>query len=391
MVEINSDINHWFRPRKLLYPEMKNYKNYKVEDFASDNEFIEWCLLPSEENNLFWNNWVKTHPRQKYVILQAKQLVLDLQSIERDEHETNFEKEIWNKIEDNITAEDELKPRLKYRWLTGIAATVSLLIIAFLAFNNIAQKNQTEQLSVVEWINYENNSANSKMIFLPDQSTVELEPFSTLKYPSVFADDQRAVFLKGEAFFDVTRDTLKPFMVYANETITKVLGTSFRIYAFEGQETVEVEVKTGKVAVYAQVESDDERIKGKQMTVIADKKIVLPLPNKKLEVTPNQKVVFDREQENMIKTIAKLPMITSKIEDLPRFEFKEASVVEVFKAIEHAYKIELKYDEVKLKNCTINTKLTNESLFEKLNIICLALNLEFNEEDAIIYISGEGC
>ena len=66
--------------------------------------------------------------------------------------------------------------------------------------------------------------------------------------------------MKGKAFFDIARDTSQPFVVYANETITKVLGTSFTIKAFEGEKDVEVSVKTGKVAVYANVSSLPKKI-----------------------------------------------------------------------------------------------------------------------------------
>ncbi|MDF1868382.1 MAG: DUF4974 domain-containing protein, partial [Saprospiraceae bacterium] len=185
----------------------------------------------------------------------------------------------------------------------------------------------------------------------------------------------------------IARDTTKPFLVYANETVTKVLGTSFRITAFEGEKTVEVEVKSGKVAVYANVDSENKKI----MIVETDEKMLIPLPNKKLEVTPNQKVVFDKKEDEMIKTVAKLPQIITKLETLPQFEFEEESVVKVFNALELAYGIDLEYDEENLKNCPITTKLKDEPLFQKLSIICAALSLEFSEKDAVISIKGEGC
>ena len=43
------------------------------------------------------------------------------------------------------------------------------------------------------------------------------------------------------------------------------------------------------------------------------------------------------------------------------------------------------------KDCTITTRLNNETLTEKLTIICSALNLRFTEENAVIKIKGEGC
>ena len=233
--------------------------------------------------------------------------------------------------------------------------------------------------------------ALQKNIKLNDSSTVVLEPFSSLKYPTFFSKDQRVVILKGEAFFDIQRDTMRPFLVYANETITKVLGTSFNINAYEGEETVEVEVISGKVAVYANVNAEEKLEKKKQILLETNEKILIPKPNKKLELTPNQKVVFNRSEKDMVKTLAAVPQVLSTLEKLPQIQFDNESVVNVFKALEQAYGIEFIYQEEALKNCPINTKLKEESLFETLNIICAALGLEFTEKNATIYITGEGC
>ena len=117
----------------------------------------------------------------------------------------------------------------------------------------------------------------------------------------------------------------------------------------------------------------------------------MPLPNKKLEVTPNQKVVFDRTAEDMVKKVTELPKLITKLENLPQFQFKDEPVVTVFQALEKAYGIKLEYDKQILKNCTITTKLEDETLFQKLNIICMALNLKYHEKGASVIIHGDAC
>ncbi len=370
---------------------MKNYENYELEDFTCDDDFISWCLRTDESVNQFWNNWLQSHPTKKTVVLQAKQLVLDLQSIENDEHEMNFEQEIWDKVETNIAESNKYSKINFLQWTLSAAAMGLILLSTMLLFQNYETSDSNAKLADLEWVNLENNSGLSKKIRLADNSKVVLEPFSSLKYPTIFSGDQRVVFLKGEAFFEITQDTLKPFLVYANETITKVLGTSFTITAFEGEKTVEVDVKSGKVAVYAKVTSNDNKGKQKRIVVETDEKISIPQPNKKLEVTPNQKVVFDKKGGDMIRTVTKLPQVIVKMEELPQFEFNNESVVKVFRALEQAYGIDLEFDENRLKGCTITTKLDKEPLFEKMNIICIALGLKFEEKDATIFIEGEGC
>ncbi len=62
----------------------------------------------------------------------------------------------------------------------------------------------------------------------------------------------RDVYLSGEAFFEVTKNPDRPFRVFANEIVTKVLGTSFTVRSFENDTTIQVIVRTGKVTVYSQ-------------------------------------------------------------------------------------------------------------------------------------------
>lgn len=374
---------------------MKKYLPFQLEDFVCDEFFIDWCLASSAETNIFWNEYIQSHPDQKATILQARQLVLDLNKLEKTKEQQHLMGEdIWSKIQDHMSKPaTPLRVHSRHRMMIAVAAVGILLVGALLWLQKptISQNKQLQISAKTEWINYENNNGLPATITLPDASTVTLAPFSYLKYPIAFSEEQRKVFLQGEAFFEVTRDTLKPFMVFANETITSVLGTSFRITAFEGDENVEVEVKTGRVAVYAQVASNLESTESKEMIVMADEKIVMKRPNKKMEITPNQKVVFNRKGEEMVKTITALPQLIVKIEELPQFQFMDESVVKVFQMLETAYGIDLEFDAEKLTNCTIRATLDNEPLLEKLNIICLALDLTFLEKDAVIYINGDGC
>jgi len=127
------------------------------------------------------------------------------------------------------------------------------------------------------------------------------------------------------------------------------------------------------------------------MVIQTDEKIYIPRPDKKLEVTPNQKVVFDAKASDMIKTITPLPQLITKIETLPQFQFRDESVAKVFEVLEQAYGIDFEFNKEKLMDCTITTKLKDEPLFQKLKIICTALNLTFTEQDATIFIHGNGC
>jgi len=82
---------------------------------------------------------------------------------------------------------------------------------------------------------------------LPDGSVVTLNKQSEISYPSKFKGDSRPVQLKGEAFFNVTPNKKKPFIITVGDVEVRVVGTSFNIES--NDEATVVDVKTGVVLV----------------------------------------------------------------------------------------------------------------------------------------------
>lgn len=370
---------------------MKEYYKYSFTDFVIDDYFIHSCLSPSKESDIYWSNFTKANPDKKADLLEAKKMIFSLNQIENEQIPLEYNQHIWNNIESNITSSNQAKRNFKYFLPSTVAFLSCLLVFNIITIYINSSASAIPIAQKLAWVNVENNTGAAKTIELSDHSKVILEPFSTLKYPKIFEENQRLVLLKGEAFFDVEKDSLRPFMVFANETITKVLGTSFRITAFEGAKTVEVDVKTGKVAVYAKVGNETTKTANAKIKVETDEKIYVPKPNKKLEVTPNQKVVFNKNEQKMEKKLTRLPFAIKEIKSLPKYKFKNEPIIEVFETLEMAYGIDLIFNKELLSKCTITTTLTDESLFDKLNIICMALNLKFTEKDATIIIKGNGC
>ena len=85
-------------------------------------------------------------------------------------------------------------------------------------------------------------------ITLPDGSIVYLHPGSKLAFPTSFEGDKRVVMLDGEAYFKVTKDATRPFVVMTDETETTVLGTEFNVKTGTGART-EITLITGSVAL----------------------------------------------------------------------------------------------------------------------------------------------
>ncbi|GAB2765864.1 hypothetical protein GCM10027275_04260 [Rhabdobacter roseus] len=225
----------------------------------------------------------------------------------------------------------------------------------------------------------ETNATNDNaQIVLSDGSTVTLAPRSHIRYADSFGQTERKVYLTGEAFFEVTKNPDKPFFVYANDVVTKVLGTSFRVNAREKGGKVVVTVKTGKVTVFSnELLTNNLRNQDPETTGVV--------------LTPNQQVVYLSQEKRLIKSLIDKPDILIPEERLRMFTFENAPISELFEAIEIAYGVDIVYDEELMKNCSITTSLDGESLHNILEILSKLMNASYKTIDAQIVFQGQGC
>lgn len=357
---------------------MKKYKNYTVNDFVEDDAFCDWVIQPNPSSNLLWTNWLAINQDKKIIVTQAKQIVSDLHYANREVIQADAMRAVWK----NIKQETLTKPVIATRrigWYSWAAAAVALLAIGVMIFQAERSAIVSEDIvasSPAKWKDYKNTTKAVKRIELADGSVVTLEPESSIKYPTAFDGKNRSVSLEGEGFFDIARDTTKPFYVYANATVIRVLGTSFFVKARGIDKEVEVIVKTGKVAVYKRKDlKAAKKLKTKNIQAI--------------QVTPNQKVIFDKVRQKMIRRLTSAPTLVKSLSELPKLRFQNATASEIFQAIANAYGVEIIYTANAVVSCPLTTTLTEQTLYEKLDIICAPLGLRYHEEDARIIISGQ--
>lgn len=91
---------------------------------------------------------------------------------------------------------------------------------------------------------------------LPDGTKVWLNSSSYLKYPNIFSGQTREVTLDGEAYFKVTENTKKPFIVHTGNSSVKVLGTEFNIDAYSSNGFIATTLVNGSIQFNYQDEDD---------------------------------------------------------------------------------------------------------------------------------------
>lgn len=135
---------------------------------------------------------------------------------------------------------------LRQSWI-GYAAAV-LLVTSFGFYFLSQQKRSNEEIQQVAMVEKFNPRGTRTILTLSDSSVVYLGAESRIRYPERFTGTKREVCLEGEAFFEISHNRKKPFIVHTGTVETQVLGTSFKIEAFKDQ-LLTVSVATGKVSV----------------------------------------------------------------------------------------------------------------------------------------------
>lgn len=357
-----------------------DYIKFKEEDFVSDDYFRKWTngLLPEED--VFWESWLLQNPEKEDLVKRAKFIVRALEFDDMEISEQRISESV-KKI-DALTREPYGKTSFLDRsWLKiAVAAIVIIGVgLGLAVYLNRAGYQDEGILADVRGTMIEkiNNSAYPLKISLSDGSEITLKPHSKLSYPETFAVDRREVFLTGEGFFDITKNPDKPFFVYANELVTKVLGTSFLIRAYEQDKDVTVRVMTGKVSVAPRKANQERVVSAQQEGAV---------------LTPNQMAIYTRNNEKLIKTLVDNPvMVATPDQKQPDFHFNNLPVPEVLRILEKSYGVTIVYDEELLSGCTINAPLANETLYEKLNLICKVIRASYEVIDAQIIVTSKGC
>lgn len=354
---------------------MPDYDQYTVNDYLEDASFRCWVLQPTDELTRYWGEIISGNPTSADTIRQARIMLVTMEERFGGTAPDPIFREDIRAITDMARTSRRDVRKLKsgregrYQNLFKIAASVVLCIGIGLWF--FQRQNDTGEMLVQR-----NDTDAAITLFLSDSSMVILEKGSTLTYPGNFQSDTREVYLEGQAFFEVSKNPKRPFLVFANETVTKVLGTSFTVKAFKEDKSVLVSVKSGQVSVYSV--NPDERGE----TVLAAKAVTL---------LPDEQVVFDRmdfelKKERTVKNAshADRPENESRI-------YEDTPVTEILHALEIEYGIDIIFDEKKLSDCLLNTQFDEEFLKEKLHAICKAIGASYEITDGQVKLLSNGC
>jgi ferric-dicitrate binding protein FerR (iron transport regulator) len=210
--------------------------------------------LTSQERELLeqWENKSALNASQ---LIELRKIFKERSGERKTIHSKILKEKIWR---NTFHARAELKihglnyngVRMHYSFRKVAAVILTLIFISFLVYHflsSVPAINKGEKIS--ERVYKENPAGQKTKVFLSDGSVVWLNANSSISYFKHFSDTARVLHLNGEAFFEIAKDTLRPFYVQSGNVEVIVLGTKFNVDAQEAEPYVTIALTEGLVKV----------------------------------------------------------------------------------------------------------------------------------------------
>ncbi|NQU53734.1 MAG: FecR family protein [Bacteroidetes bacterium] len=199
---------------------------------------------------------------------------------------------------------------------------------------------------------------NRTSIILPDGSKAWLTNGSKLIYPDNFKGKTRDVQLMGEAFFTIAHNAKRPFIVKLGEHRVKVLGTEFSVVAYPQDNTIQVDLISGKV----QMDVSDGTGSNNYKSAV---------------LQPSHSLVLDKTSGKLSKS--KIPDSFFKYWQEGMYQFKEESFVNLAKKIDRIFGVELIFeDEIIKKRTFTGTFNIDDNIYTMMEVFRHASGEPFN-------------
>jgi transmembrane sensor len=367
--------------------QMQPYNRYTTQDFIKDDDFCRWVVKGSTADNLFWENWLRQNPESRDRVEMARSLVHSVRDAHNYLSDGDMEVELTRIAKMKGSSSSRRIGRFSipnhfYKYAAAIAMVALASVFYFSGAGNsaapFAHFPESEKVGLMGggFVEISNDELKPKLIELEDGSKITLRPKSWIRYPKTFASDSRKVYLTGEAFFEVSKNPFRPFVVTTSDLVTTVLGTSFTVKSFEDDQNSSVQVRTGKVTVSSSDNSSSDSKNGAHVVVLL----------------PNQQVNFSRKDQRLVRTLVDNPLPIENVQ-LPELdmEFEDAAVTTVFDVLKKQYGVQIICDEEMLAECQLNAQLGKEPLMEKIEMICTAIKATYEVIDGQIIIKGSNC
>jgi transmembrane sensor len=222
-------------------------------------------------------------------------------------------------------------------------AAVALLVLSFVGVGYKIGSNNNKELANVT---IESPLGSKTKTYLPDGTMVWLNAGSTLSFGSKFGVESRKIELKGEAYFEVTKNKSLPFYVKTNEVTVRVLGTKFNFRNYGDEAEASVTLFEGKVKLNDNSSTENEYV-----------------------LAPNQQAVLNKKNKNF--AISSVKASNSFGWTKGHLMFDEEKLCNIVKELERNYNVKITISDNALLNYRFfgSFDVNDQNLQEVLNVL----------------------
>lgn len=300
----------------------------------------------TQEENLLVKEWSRKDIANEELLIQLARIYYaqrTQQRIKNRDAEAAF-RIVNNKI--------KRKGRRLFLQQVGVAASLIIGILGIGSF--IFQYSDLRESFLPSMITVESNDNSRTRLVLPDGTEVCLNSGSSITYPSRYTDGERNVTLSGEAYFKVTHNKEKPFIVNAlnKKYKVKVLGTEFNMQAYRDDNVIQTTLIVGSVQV---------DIQGK---------------NTKTVLLPSQKAIYSVQNNELAVVTANTDRETDWM--YSRLVFKKTPMPEVLARLSRFYKVEFDVRNKIIDTYTFTGTFEDKPLYQVLDYMKISSQIDYN-------------
>ncbi|MFY8020946.1 MAG: FecR family protein [Bacteroidia bacterium] len=256
----------------------------------------------------------------------------------------------WERLKFAIESQSPKKTSNKtWLWLAASLMAVSMLAYFFYP------------ISASEAMAYSSGSNEIKSIELPDGSKVQMNQLTKLKFEE--KDGKRICSFDGEAYFEISKNPEKPFIIEGSHTDIQVLGTKFLFNDRSASDLALVKVTEGKVK-------------------FSDKKL-----NEKILVADEEAMYAN---ESLIKK-NKTTSFDIKKWQTKELDFNDAILAEVIPQIESMYAIQIHCSQKGILYCRFSGNFKNDRIETVMQVLASSLNLQLSNTQESYLLEGKAC
>jgi len=361
---------------------MKDYTKYSADDFIGDDSFIRWVKSPTKDLDGFWTAFLAQNPQKEEEIKEATNFLklFDGQPVMiPTEMLANLHQQINDRIDvpaSASTVHQIVRLRSRRIRMFSYAAVITASLLAFSSWFFINQQPSTRLMKSVAVpkgsdakVHLQEHvipKGGRSLITLEDGTKVWINADSRLEYSNDFlSGETRDVYLQGEAYFDVTPDKSRPFIVHVQDVQIKVLGTAFNVKGYHGEHKVEATLVHGKISLSG--------ASADVVTLAANQRAVYLTEKKRLLVEHN--VVTDNYTSWRNGVLV----------------FDDQPLYEILPILERTFNVAIHTDQASSLDCRFTAKINNMSLDEVLELFGTSDKIGYTVYANEVYITGSFC